>query len=213
MASQNDSSSRRQHIGFETDSRRVEWRAQALLTLREVLEWRYEDLSDHGRAVGEYCALIGEELDLGEETIEALRWAGALHDIGKATLEEAILRKPAPLSEAEWRQVRRHPATGADLLLMSNLDEIALWVLAHHERPDGAGYPHGISGTDIPLPARILAVADAYDAMRTERVYKSALSHAEAAAELRRLAGEQFDPEVVEALLGALERLAIEAAV
>lgn len=211
MASQNDSSSRR-HVGYETDSSGIESRAQALLTLREVLEWRYEDLSDHGRAVGEYCALAAEELGLDEEAIEALRWAGALHDIGKATLEDAILRKPAPLTEREWSQVRRHPSTGADMLLMSNLDEIALWVLAHHERPDGSGYPHGISGTDIPLPARILAVADAYDAMRTKRVYKSAMSHAEAAVELRRLAGEQFDREVVEALLCALERLAIEAA-
>jgi len=104
--------------------------------------------------------------------------------------------------------VMRHPQIGTDLLVSSNLDDIARWVLAHHERPDASGYPHGADGEAIPLEARILAVADAYDAMRTDRVYQQGCTHEKSAKELRRCAGSQFDPDVVEAFLRALDRIA-----
>lgn len=178
-----------------------------LLVLTETLEERYSDLAHHGRSVGAFCAVTARELGLENQAVERVALAGELHDVGKVGVAEEILRKPEPLSTEEWEQVMRHPQIGADLLVSSNLDDIAAWVLAHHERPDASGYPHGADEDEIPLEARIIAVADAYDAMRTDRVYKPALSHAEAATELRKCAGSQFDPEVVEAFLRGLDRV------
>jgi len=179
--------------------------ARPLLTLTEVLESRYEDLSDHGETVACYCEMIARRLELPHQTVEMLRLAGCLHDVGKVAVDEEILRKPGPLTDDEWKQVKRHPEVGADLLFSANLGRLASWVLAHHERPDGRGYPFGMTSEEIPLPARILAVADAYDAMTTDRVYKAAMSHAYASRELRDRAGEQFDPAVVEGLLCELD--------
>ncbi|MDQ3729139.1 MAG: HD-GYP domain-containing protein [Actinomycetota bacterium] len=179
-----------------------------LLVLTQTIEERYSDLAHHGRSVAGYCALTARELGLDPESVERIALAGELHDVGKVGVADEILRKPEPLSSDEWRQVMRHPQIGADLLVSSNLDDIAQWVLAHHERPDASGYPYGVDGEAIPLESRILAVADAYDAMRTDRVYKLGRTHEESAEELRKCAGTQFDPDVVEAFLRALDRIA-----
>lgn len=181
--------------------------AKPLLVLTQVLEERYSDLAFHGRSVSGYSAMAARELELPAELIERVSLAGELHDVGKVGVDEDILCKPDRLTEPEWKQVKRHPEIGADLLFSSNLDDIANWVLAHHERPDGSGYPYGLDDGDISIEAKILAVADAYDAMRTNRVYKAALSHEQAAEELRRQAGSQFCPDVVDAFLRALEKL------
>jgi HD-GYP domain-containing protein (c-di-GMP phosphodiesterase class II) len=178
-----------------------------LLVLTHTLEERYRDLAYHGRSVAGYSAMIGGELGLDPGTVERVALAGELHDVGKFGIADEILRRPGPLSDEEWDQIRRHPQIGADLLFSSNLDDIARWVLAHHERPDGRGYPFALSAGDIPLQALILSVADAYDAMRTDRVYQPALSHERAAEELLRGSGTQFDPIVVERFLQALSRL------
>ena len=178
---------------------------QPLLVLTVTLEQRYSDLSDHGRSVAGYCEVAARGMGLDPAAVERVALAGELHDVGKVGVAEEILRKPEPLSPEEWKQVMRHPQIGADLLVSSNLDDIASWVLAHHERPDASGYPHGADEGEIPLEARIIAVADAYDAMRTDRVYKRALTHSEAAFELREGAGTQFDGEVVEAFLRGLD--------
>jgi len=182
-----------------------------LLVLTETLEERYSDLTHHGRSVARYSAITARELGLEPGVIERVALAGELHDVGKVGVAEEILRKPESLSTEEWKQVRRHPQIGADLLVSSNLDDIAQWVLAHHERPDSTGYPHGVDDVEIPLEAKILAVADAYDAMRCDRVYRHGYTHSEAAGELRKCAGSQFDPEVVDAFLIALERDGYEA--
>jgi diguanylate cyclase len=176
-----------------------------LRILTETLEQRYSDLENHGRSVADYCAMTALELGFEPARVDRVALAGELHDVGKVGVADEILRKPASLTAAEWKQVMRHPQIGADLLISSKLGDIAPWVLAHHERADASGYPFGAGGSAIPLEARILAVADAYDAMRTDRVYMSARSHREAASELRMHAGSQFDPEVVSALLNALE--------
>ena len=197
----------------EIESPHEQGSAQPLLELIRVLEERYRDLAFHGRSVSGYAAMTARELGLGAEQAERISLAGELHDVGKVGVDEVILRKPSKLSEDEWTQIERHPQIGADLLVGANLDDVALWVLAHHERPDGRGYPHGSAAKQIPVEAKILAVADAYDAMRSDRVYKEGMGHEAAAEEILGQAGAQFDAEVAEAFLQALSRLGLPAGV
>ena len=139
-------------------------------------------------------------MGLDEEQVELTRLAGSLHDLGKLAIPEEILRKPGPLTEPERLVLERHPQIGFRMLESLGVDPVAEWVLHHHERWDGTGYPDKLSGTRIPLGARILFVADAYDAMTSDRVYRSRLTAEAALDELERCAATQFDPEIVGAL-------------
>jgi diguanylate cyclase (GGDEF)-like protein len=142
---------------------------------------------------------MGIEMGLPEEEIERIRIAALLHDLGKIAIPDEILDKPSTLTDAEWQAIGEHPRIGQVILEQaSNLREAIPVVLHHHERYNGGGYPHGLRGNEIPLGARIVAVADAYHAMVHERPYKDALTHEEALAELRRHGGTQFDPNVVD---------------
>jgi diguanylate cyclase (GGDEF)-like protein len=142
---------------------------------------------------------IGNEMGLPDEEIERIRIASLLHDLGKIAIPEEILDKPTTLSDAEWQAIGEHPRIGQVILEQaSNLREAIPVVLHHHERFNGGGYPHGLKGNEIPLGARIVAVADAYHAMVHDRPYSVAVTHENALAELRRHAGTQFDPDVVE---------------
>jgi HD-GYP domain-containing protein (c-di-GMP phosphodiesterase class II) len=132
--------------------------------------------------------------------------AGILHDVGKVGIPDSILCKPGPLNDAEWEEMRRHPEIGARILGSSELVDVREWVLASHERPDGTGYPRGLEGGEIPLEARILAVADAYEAMTVDRVYRPAIGETPARGELLANAGTQFDAEVVAAFVRVLDR-------
>ena len=158
----------------------------------------------HSQAVGRYARAGAHGLGLPQAAVERVALAGVLHDVGKIGVSDAILRKPGPLDDDEWVQMRAHAQLGARILAGADLPDIAEWVFAHHEKMDGSGYPLGLRGEEIPLEARILAVADAYEAMTSARPYSGAMSHDDAAAELRRCAGTQFDAGVVEALLAAL---------
>ena len=134
------------------------------------------------------------------EEVERIRHAGELHDAGKVAIPEAILAKPGPLSEDEWAFVRRHPLIGERIVRSApSLSRVAELVRSTHERFDGQGYPDRLRADAIPLGARIVSVCDAYDAMTSDRPYQRALGPDEALAELRRCAGTQFDPAVVEA--------------
>jgi len=179
-----------------------------VLSLAEVLDLRDERNATHSTAVAGYCEAIARELGLPEQRIARLRLAGLLHDIGKVGIADSILDKPGPLSPSEWDQVRRHPEMAARILAARELTDIREWVLARHEQPDGHGYPRGISGDDIPLESRILAVAESYDAMTSERPYRPAKSPSEAIAEMGRYSGSQFDGAVVDALVRSLDRAA-----
>lgn len=148
--------------------------------------------------------LTAKELGLSQERIARMRLAAMLCDVGNAQIPAAIVAKNGPLTEQEWDEVRRHPELGAAMLGGGKFEDIRAWILTHHERPDGAGYPQGLRGEQIPLEASILAVVDAYDAMMSERAYRTSLGHDEACAELRRNAGSQFDSLVVTAFLGAV---------
>ena len=150
-------------------------------------------------AGGRYAEQIAAELGLSPAHVERVRVAGVLHDIGKLGISDAVLLKPSRLEAHEWQEIQRHPEIGARILEHANLRDVANWVLSHHERIDGTGYPRALAGPAIPLEGRILAVADAYEAMTADRPYRSALTADEARAELQRGAGTQFDPRVVEA--------------
>jgi diguanylate cyclase (GGDEF)-like protein len=175
-----------------------------VLSLVEVLDMRHTSTAEHSITVGRYSYQIALAMGLPAGFVDRLRLAGILHDIGKIGIADAILLKEGKLSVAEYAEVERHPELGARVLAHAGLRDIAGWVLAHHERPDGTGYPGGLRGDEIPFEARVLSVADAFEAMIAERVYSPAMPRQEAVAELRRNSGTQFDPEIVEALLATV---------
>jgi diguanylate cyclase (GGDEF)-like protein len=178
-----------------------------LLSLAEALDLRDTGTAAHSRTVGRYCGLIAKELELTAERAKRIEVAGVLHDIGKIGLPDAILQKPGRLGRNELAEIRTHPEIGAQVLSGRGLEDLRGWVLTHHERPDGKGYPGGLTDADIPLEAKILAVADAYEAMTADRVYRERLGAKAARSELLRCAGSQFDARVVAAFMAVLERL------
>jgi putative nucleotidyltransferase with HDIG domain len=177
-----------------------------VIEIAEQLDLRDEGTARHCQTVACYAEAIACELELDEEVVESVRLAGLLHDVGKIAIPGSILAKPGPLSSEEWIEMQNHPRIGAGILADPELEEIREWILAHHERPDGQGYPRGLGDDEIPLEAKILAVADAYEAMTNDRCYRSAIGCESAVAELRRHAGTQFDHVVVEAFVAVLER-------
>jgi putative nucleotidyltransferase with HDIG domain len=177
-----------------------------LLSLAEALDLRDTGTASHSRTVGRYCALIAEELGLPPQRVKRIQTAGVLHDIGKVGIPDAILSKPGRLTNAERQEISTHPEIGAQILSAQGFEDIRSWVLAHHERPDGKGYPKGLSDEEIPVEAKILAVADAYEAMTADRPYRASLGDEVACSELLRCVGRQFDSRVVSALLAGLSR-------
>jgi diguanylate cyclase (GGDEF)-like protein len=194
-----------QREGATADGGSAELRLAAVMLLAETLDLRDPSTARHARTVGQLAQATAAALRLSEARIERIQAAGVLHDLGKLGIADAILHKPGPLDEDEWREMRAHPEVGARILEHAGMRDIAAWVRAHHERVDGAGYPHGLRGRAIPLEARILAVADSYEAMIADRPYRAGMPPEQAREELLRCAGTQFDPNVVSAFLRALE--------
>jgi diguanylate cyclase (GGDEF)-like protein/putative nucleotidyltransferase with HDIG domain len=178
----------------------------AMLVLAEAVDLRDAGPSGHSETVGRYAEMIAAELGLDDERVERVKLAGILHDIGKVGVPDPVLQKVGPLDEDEWDEIQKHCELGSRLLSGAGLEDIASWVLAHHERPDGTGYPAGLTRSEIPPEARILAVADAYEAMVADRTYRMGIGPERAREELENGAGTQFDPLVVGAFLRFLER-------
>jgi len=185
-------------------------RFRAAASLARAVDARNAYTGSHSQRVAELAARVARRMDLPEDQIELTRLAASLHDLGKLAIPEELLRKPGPLTEPERMILERHPQIGFRMLESLGVDTVADWVLHHHERWDGSGYPDGLPGDQIPLGARIIFVADAYDAMTSECVYRRRVSPQEAVEELERCAGTQFDPAIVSAFA---EELALSATV
>ena len=170
----------------------------ALNSIRSALHEKSNETQEHADRIGSLARRIGALLSLGEGELNLLQLAAELHDIGKISIDQTILTKTSPLDEEEWRKLRQHPEIGYRITqAIPELRAISDIVLAHHERWDGTGYPQGLRGERIPLMARIVSVADAFDAMTEGRPYKLAMTAREAKDELVRLSGKQFDPTIV----------------
>jgi HD-GYP domain-containing protein (c-di-GMP phosphodiesterase class II) len=178
-----------------------------LQVLSIALDLRDRVSKGHSLRVARIALAIGRELELSEEELTHLHQAAMLHELGRIVLPESILKKAGPLSDAEWEEVQKHPEVAYQIVRDAPfLQEAGEIIYSHHERWDGGGYPRGIRGPEIPLAARIFAVADAYDAITSDRHYRRAASHASAVVEIERHSGTQFDPKVVEAFLRTAEK-------
>ncbi len=192
----------------EAEKNKTENFKQTLLALVEMIEDRDTYTGGHSQRVANYCSLIACELGYSDEDCDLIYQAGILHDIGKIATPDAVLLKPGKLSEIEYDLIKEHVSVGYDLLhkvpMYKKLSDIMHY---HHERYDGKGYPRGLRAKEIPPLARIMIVADAFDAMTTSRIYKTQKSVDEAMYEIKNLSGIQFDPDVVKAALGVFENL------
>lgn len=167
--------------------------------LVQALEAKDTYTSGHSARVGKLAVAIAEGLEMNEDKIESLKYAAVLHDVGKIGVSENILNKEGKLLDSEWEIIRSHPVMGQTIIKsIKFLFDIGQVVRHHHERIDGNGYPDGIKGIEIPLESRIIAVADTYDAITSDRSYRKGSTHDEAIAELKRVADTQLDPEIVE---------------
>jgi len=174
---------------------------QTIAALAAAVDAKDPYTGGHSQRTTEVAAAIAQELGLSEEEIELIRYASILHDVGKIGISEQILGKPGPLTEREWQEIRKHSALGADIVgRAASLYKLVPVVLHHHEHYDGQGYPAGLTGEDIPLKARILSVADAYEAMTSDRAYRLAMSVEQALVTLREGADKQWDGKVVDVL-------------
>lgn len=172
---------------------------ETIIALANAVDARDSYTGDHSQRMAKLSTRIGTVMNLPKDEIEALHWASILHDIGKIGVPDEILNKKGKLTKKEWVVMKEHPVIGAQIVApVKYLDRVSPIIRAHHEKIDGTGYPYGLEGDDIPLGSRILAVVDAYVAIRDERIYSEAHTHEEAIAELRRSSGTQFDPNIVD---------------
>jgi len=169
-----------------------------VMSLVSAIEAKDKYTIGHSERVSKYATALAKKLNLSEEKIEEIRIAGMLHDVGKIGVSDNILNKPAKLSNEEFEEMKRHPSIGSWILNTLNLPESTLEAINyHHERYDGKGYPLGLSGNELSLETQLISLSDAYDAMTSERPYRSAMSHEEAIKEIKKSSNKQFNPALV----------------
>jgi diguanylate cyclase (GGDEF)-like protein len=173
-----------------------------LKLIREALFAKSHETEGHVDRLVSESRLLGKQLGLSERQLNDLAMLATMHDIGKVSIDESILTKAGTLNESEWNEIKKHPETGYEIAMtLPQLEYIAEGVRSHHERWDGGGYPQGMSGENIPLLSRIIAVVDSFDAMTSERCYRKAVSVSEALEEIEKNSGTQFDPAIAEAFI------------
>lgn len=182
------------------------WASPVLASLQYALFSKNSATEEHCQRIAIICLALGERLGFSPVQQDRLLLLGLFHDIGKLFIDDPILTKPGPLTAGEWAEIKRHPDLGCRIARsVYELAPIADCILSHHERWDGSGYPQGLRGYSIPFFARLLAVADAYDAMTQPRPYKAAVSHSQAIAEIQRCKGTQFDPDIVDVFVRVMD--------
>ena len=197
---------RMQKMELEWTRRQLQMGNETILTIAKAVDAKDENTSQHSVRVSEYSVMIAKKLGYSEEACEELRKIATLHDIGKIGIPDSVLNKPARLTDEEYEIMKSHVSRGAEILKnFSLIDNVADGALYHHERYDGKGYIHGLKGEEIPLNARIIGIADAFDAMTANRVYRKKLDFEYVLEELRKGRGTQFDPQLVDILLGLIE--------
>ena len=165
---------------------------------------RSYETEEHAERLIKLSRRIGDQMDLSEKNLVDLELLSILHDIGKIGIDDRILNKPGPLTHEEWAAMKKHPEIGYRIAMSaSEFQSVAELILCHHERWDGKGYPQGLKGEEIPLQSRIIAIADAYDAMTEDRVYHKGITHEEALEEIKAKAGTQFDPVIAELFISS----------
>jgi HD-GYP domain-containing protein (c-di-GMP phosphodiesterase class II) len=175
-------------------------------SLLKAMQHVVEDLYGHVHRVADLATALGRTMSLGQADLDRLALVGVLHDVGKVHIDPAVLAKPGPLDQLERDHMRRHPELGYAMIAERFDQRVSEAILYHHERYDGAGYPFGLAGEEIPLLSRVVLVADAFDAITNHRAYQPALSVEYAISEITTNAGTQFDPGVVEAFLVVVSR-------
>ncbi len=178
------------------------YRDTVISSMKATLFEKSMETEEHAERFKKMCRKIGDCMNLNDQLLDELELLATLHEIGKVAINDSILMKPGPLTEDEWIQMKKHPEIGYRIAqAASELSPIADYILYHHERWDGKGYPQGLKGEEIPLLSRIIAVADAFDAMINGRAYRKSMNKEEAIVEIKRNAGTQFDPKVVKAFI------------
>jgi len=181
-------------------------RLENLLAMVKVLEERDAYTKGHSERVANYATMLAKAVGMKGKAIERIRLAGFLHDIGKIGIPDRILNKPSHLTSDEFEEIKSHPVRGVEIISnLSHLRDIVPWILHHHEAWDGSGYPKGLKMEEIPIEARILAVADVYDALTTKRAYRSAFSKEEAIKIMNEMKGEKLDPQLVDLLISLID--------
>ncbi len=175
-------------------------------TLVSAVDQKDPYTRNHSELVAIYAATIARAMRLDESTVKLAYRAGLLHDVGKIGIADEILVKGEQLTHDEWVQLRMHPEFSYRILEAAEMEPVATWTRHHHEHYDGTGYPFGLTGTDIPIGSRIILVADAFESMTSDRIYRRALGQEQAMHELRAGAGRQFDPQVVETMVELIEQ-------
>lgn len=199
------------HGKLQTEKELEETTIGILEALSQTVEKDDEYTGAHIERVRTHALAVGEQMGLSEEALNQLRYAAKLHDVGKVNVPDAILGKPGELTEEEWEAMEKHPKAGEEIVAnIPSLVKAATIIGQHQEKYDGSGYPQGLEGKEITLEARIVTAVDAWDAMRSARPYREALTREMAIKELKENAGTQFDPKVVDVLVEMIEEGEIE---
>jgi HD-GYP domain-containing protein (c-di-GMP phosphodiesterase class II) len=193
-----------------THIHRQELWLQLLIDISKFVDKRVSKSGEHCEKVAKWASTTARKLNMNDDEVKNVYWASMLHDIGKIGISTRVLRKRAALTDDDWILIKMHPTIGSNIVSsIDALPALAPTISAHQEKFDGTGYPQGLKGEDIPLGARILGIADAYQAMVEHRYYREARTHEEAITELQKVKGSQFDPAVLDVFINVVNSEAI----